>query len=326
MPGYDPNKAQKLASQCPDDSGSLISAGNKCSVNSSYELDASVKQSLDLDESFKIDDTDDISNTIQTKLDQANFASCSASSTAENQIALQKVKCKDMKISDIEQQAIAKLYLTCVFNQENVSEISNKIANKIAKKYNQIYDAVQKKGADKDPDWLANKLKIVDALAAAGVEQIMAAAGDLPPAPPVSAPPTPDSGKTQSQTTENKSDSSKSGGPVSDALPTIGPSQNDTQPINFSKPVTQPDTTQSQPAPVSQPQLPMSQPPAPVPVTQPDTTQPQSTPMSQPEQNSVVKSLVSNPYILYGGIGLIVLIIFLIIVLATSGSSDSSSE
>ena len=72
MPGYDPNKAQKLASQCPDDSGSLFSAGNKCDVSSSYELDASVKQSLDLDESFKINDQDDVSNTIQTKLDQAN--------------------------------------------------------------------------------------------------------------------------------------------------------------------------------------------------------------------------------------------------------------
>ncbi len=208
MPGYDPNKAQKLSSQCPDDSASLFSTGNKCKTNSSYELDATVKQSLELDESFKINDQDDISNEIQTKLDQANFASCQASSTASNQIALQKVKCKDMKISDIEQQAIANLYMECVFDQKNVSEITNKITNKISKKYNQIYDAVNAKGAEKGQAWLDEKMKIVDALAGAGVEKIMAAAGNLPPAT-----------NTTSKLPEVKADSMKSGGPTTDKVP-----------------------------------------------------------------------------------------------------------
>ena len=63
MPGYDPNKAQKMASQCPE-GGSLFSAGNSCDVSSEYELNSSVKQALELDESFKINDKDDISNDI----------------------------------------------------------------------------------------------------------------------------------------------------------------------------------------------------------------------------------------------------------------------
>ncbi len=313
MPGYDPDKAQKLASQCPDDSGSLISAGNKCNVSSSYELDASVKQSLELDESFKINDQDDISNEIQTKLDQANFASCEASASASNQIALQKVKCKDMKISDIEQQAIASLYMTCVFDQKNVSEIANKITNKISKKYNQIYDAVAKKGEEKGQDWLDKKMQLVDALAGAGVEKIMAAAGNLPPASGTST--TPDSGTTGSKTDEVKSDGSKSGGPTTDAIPTIGPKPGTTtQPVNFSKPTTPsptPSTTSSTSA-----QAPTSQ-----------NTQPsQNTNTQQPTSQSQTDSLLSNPYVLYGGIGLIVLIILVIVIMVMSGSGSSTDD
>jgi hypothetical protein len=170
-PGYDPDKALKLAGECPG--GGLFSLGNSCAVNSSYELDASVKNALDLDESFKINDTDDISTEIKTKLEQANFASCSASASASNQILLQDITCDSMaamnkaqqledptkplskakrgrlEISDIEQQAIGKLYMTCVFDQKNVSDIANKMVTKVAKKYNQIYDAIEKKGAEK---------------------------------------------------------------------------------------------------------------------------------------------------------------------------------
>ncbi len=306
MPGYDPDKAQKLASQCPDDSASLISAGNKCNVSSSYELDASVKQSLELDESFKINDQDDISNEIQTKLDQANFASCEASASSSNQIALQKVKCKDMKISDIEQQAIASLYMTCVFDQKNVSEIANKITNKISKKYNQIYDAVAKKGEEKGQEWLDKKMQLVDALAGAGAEKIMAAAGNLPPAS--GATKTPDSGTTGSKTDEVKSDGSSSGGPTTDTIPTIGPKPGTTpQPVNFAKPTT-------------------SSPTSTTPSTSATTPPSQNTNTQQPTSQSQTNSLLANPYVLYGGIGLIILIILGIIIMVMSGSGSSTDD
>jgi hypothetical protein len=159
MPGYDPNKAQKLTSKCPD-GGSFISVGNKCNVNNSYELDSSIKQTLDLDESFKITDNDDISNDIKNKIEQSNFASCQSSASAQNAIIIQDIMCDVSSVAvrsdkvakrggtfefeDNEQTAVAKLFMTCIFNQNNVSEISNKIMNNIAKKYNQIYDAVEK--------------------------------------------------------------------------------------------------------------------------------------------------------------------------------------
>lgn len=351
MPGYDPNKAQKLASKCPDDSGSLISAGNKCNVSTSYELDASVKQSLDLDESFKINDQDDISNEIKTKLEQANFASCQANASASNAIIIQDITCASMsaaskaqkvqqadetgevlsaskrgrlEISDVEQQAVAKLYMTCIFDQKNVSEIANKITNKIAKKYNQIYDAVQQKGEDKGQAWLDEKMKLVDLLAAAGVEKIIAAAGNLPAAPV--------SGTTASKTDDVKQDNSNSGGPTTDALPIIGQQPADSTGIKFNtptnptQPTTQPSTNPTQ-VTQSSTQTPTQSPTNPTQAsTQPIQSGTKSSDQIVMSEQNQIESLLSNPYVLYGGIGIVVIIIFMIIVLASSGSSSNESD
>jgi hypothetical protein len=184
VPGYDPDAATKLSSQCPNSSDSFISVGNTCKASSSYELNASVKEALDLDESFKIDDTDNVSNDISNKIAQTNSASCTAISTAGNVINLNNIACGDMNISDIDQSAAAKALVTCIFDQKNVSEVANKIMNKIAKKYNQVYDAAQKKAIANGatPTQMANLGNFLDTFAAAGMEKIAAAAGDLPAA------------------------------------------------------------------------------------------------------------------------------------------------
>jgi hypothetical protein len=195
MPGYDPNKAQKLASECPS-GGGLISGGNTCNVNTSYELDGSVKQALDLDESFKITDNDDVNNEIKNKIEQSNFASCQANASAQNAIIIQDIMCTvnnaavgaeksskrggEFEFEDNEQTAVAKLFMTCIFDQNSVSEIINKMMNNIAKKYNQIYDAVEKKAQTKGPEYYKKASELVDLLSAAGTEQIQAAAGNLP--------------------------------------------------------------------------------------------------------------------------------------------------
>jgi hypothetical protein len=188
-PGYDPDKAHKLGSSCPSNTGGLFSVGNKCDVNSKYELDASIKQSLDLDESFKITDNDDITNEIKNKVEQSNFAACQSNASAQNQIVIQDIMCAvneasnrkgSFEFEDNEQEAIANLYMKCVFDQESVNEISNKILNNIAKKYNQIYDAVAEKAKTKGPAYYEKASKLVDLLSASGIEHIQAAAGDLP--------------------------------------------------------------------------------------------------------------------------------------------------
>jgi hypothetical protein len=255
MPGYDPNKAQEMASQCPKASDSLISIGNTCNVSNEYELNASIKKALDLDESFKIKDDDNVSNDIKNKVEQSNFASCQSSASANNAIILSDITCAStnamnkansldkaaaegktltpakrgrLEISDIEQKAIAQLYMTCIFDQKNVSEIANKIVNKISKKYSQVYDAVKKKAEKNGPEYARNAGNFVDVWAAAGMEKIAAAAGNLPPAKPKQAPSataaptqekTADSGKTTSKSVDVKDDIKSSGsGAISDVL------------------------------------------------------------------------------------------------------------
>ena len=245
-PGYDPDKALKLAGACPGEGGGLFSVANDCKVDSSYELDATVKQTLELDESFKIDDKDDISNDIKTKLDQSNFASCSANASASNQIVLQDISCDSMNamnkskgkgsisLTDFEQEAIGKLYMTCVFDQTNVSDIANKMVTKIAKKYNQIYDAIEKKGAEKGQEWVDEKMELVDLLAGAGVEKIIGAAGNLPPAtaPPATAPKS-----TAPKSTAPTSTAPKSTAPKSTATSAATPTATSTAPPAATLPV-----------------------------------------------------------------------------------------
>ena len=325
-PGYDPNAAQKLVGACPDTKYSLISANNKCNVNTSYTLDASVKQALDLDESFKINDDDNISTTIETKLSQANFASCQASAVASNIISINDIMCtareaiantqalalaeKDAAISgipvstakrtrftvtDIQQEAITKLFMSCVFDQQNVSDITNKIINSISKKFNQIYDAVEKKSATQTPEWKAAKMDLVDLLAAAGTEQIIAAAGNLPASTNSQTPmPTPTTNSQTPTTTTN----SQTPQPTNSQTPQPTNSQT-SQPTNSqtSQP-TNSQPTNSQPTNSQQAQPPSLQ------QAQPDQSQPTQ---SQSEAEQPV-----NSWLIYGGIGLAVIILFII--------------
>jgi hypothetical protein len=195
-PGYDPDKAHKMSSTCSkDECKSLVCTGNKCDIGTSYELDQSIKQSLGLDESFKITDEDNISNEIKNKMEQVNIASCEASASANNLFMIEDIKCKlndtakkagktgKVNISDVEQNAVAQLYQVCVFDQKNVSDIVNKMVNKISKRYNQIYDAVAKKalsmGEQKGMEYYKKAGELLDTFIGAGIERIHAAAGEL---------------------------------------------------------------------------------------------------------------------------------------------------
>jgi hypothetical protein len=258
-PGYEPNKAQEMASQCPKAGDSMISIGNTCNVSNEYSLNASVKQALDLDESFKIKDEDNVSNDIKSKVEQSNFASCQSSANANNAIILSDITCANanaiskansldkaktegktltpkqrgrLEISDIEQKAVAQLYMTCIFDQKNVSEIANKIVNKISKKYSQVYDAVKKKAEKNGPEYAKNAFDFLDVWSAAGMEKIAAAAGNLPKKQESAATPAPTpattkektSEATDSKNTEEKKDSTSSGNDFSDklqAMPTV---------------------------------------------------------------------------------------------------------
>jgi hypothetical protein len=201
IPNFNSATSQNMTGAC---SSSILNTANcPTGQNNNFTLDSSIKNYLKLDDSFKITDSNNIDNEINNKINQSNVANCSSSASSANQIILNDIQCDvasasgkslnpngKLTISDIEQKAVAKLFMTCIINQSNVSEISTKILNKISSKYNQIYDAVAKKAQEtNDPEYYNNATKFLDTLSAAGMEQINAAAGNLPPKNPQSTPP-----------------------------------------------------------------------------------------------------------------------------------------
>jgi hypothetical protein len=301
IPGYDPNKAKDASKQCES---SLLSAGNKCSVDASYNLDDSLKSSLDLDESFKIVDNDDISTDINNKIEQSNFASCSASSTAENAIIIQNIMCDldaiqkkagkqgKLNVDNIEQEAVATLYMECVFDQKSVNEISTKILNKIKKRYNQLYDAVDKKSKEKGPEYYKKATDLLDLFTAAEMDKINNAANNIDK---------PDSAINNQST------------PAIPPPPTNPPTTPPTNPPT--PPPTTPPTTKPPPTkPVATP--PATTPPATTPpATSPPATTPPATspPATEPATTEPAKTGLSGIEIAYiiGAIVFLIAIIFL---------------
>jgi hypothetical protein len=137
-PGLDPNAAKKLLAGTAK--GGF---GNDTTVNTSYKLEAELKKTLNLDESFKVDDNDEISNEIKNKISQKNLAKCSAVAAAANNVTLADIKCKTANISNIKQKAIAVSTLACAFDQEAVNKISTKVMNKLDKTFTKMYAAAK---------------------------------------------------------------------------------------------------------------------------------------------------------------------------------------
>ena len=137
-PGLDPNAAKNLLAGTAK--GGF---GNKTKVNTSYKLEAELKKSLNLDESFKVEDNDEISNEIKNNISQKNLAKCSATAAAANNVTLADIKCKTANITGIKQKAIAVSTLSCAFNQEAVNKISTKVMNKLDKTFSKMYAAAK---------------------------------------------------------------------------------------------------------------------------------------------------------------------------------------
>ena len=133
--GYDPSKAPSAAGSCFD-------IGSSNSVTNNTSIDANVKSSLNLDESFKVTDNDDLHNEVSNKISQSNIATCQGNAAAANQINFGDIACGNLDIGDIKQSNVVSLLVTCMFDQEAINKIVTKIQTKISKQIGQIYDAV----------------------------------------------------------------------------------------------------------------------------------------------------------------------------------------
>ena len=120
-----------------------VEAGNTTNIDNSYQLNQKLKTEFNLDESFKVDDNDEVTNTISNSVNQQNIATCGQSAIANNNITLNDIKCDIANISKIKQTAVAKSMLTCTFNQTLVSDISTKIITKIEKRISRMMKAAK---------------------------------------------------------------------------------------------------------------------------------------------------------------------------------------
>lgn len=293
-PGLDPNKAKNLLSGVSNDG-----FGNKTNISTSYKLNADLKKELNLNDSFKVDDNDEVSNTISNAISQKNMAKCAATAMAANNFTLNDVKCKTGNISKIKQKAASASTLSCAFSQENVNKISTKIMNKLDKTFTRMY------GAAKDDD---SKRRIAAMSYALG-EAIRNASGLKPQNSGGN------SNDTSSSSGNNKSSNDSSKQPISAPvakLPAISKgtsddSDNDTDnnsSTNTEKKSTNKDSKKST----------------------------KDNKSSKPNKSKNVDFLgmtvtsEQKNYLIYGGVGLLVLIIILVAYMMTSSKNSDDDE
>jgi len=207
-PGLDPNAAKKLLAGTAK--GGF---GNKTKVNTSYKLEAELKKSLNLDESFKVEDNDEISNEIKNNISQKNLAKCSAAAASANNVTLADIKCKTANITDIKQKAIAVSTLSCAFNQEAVNKITTKVMNKLDKTFSKMYAAAKDDDSKKRIAAMGLALgeSIQNAAKPKGAEKAATAAAPTPePTPTKLEAPKLEQPKLATKTDDTKSDDTKS--------------------------------------------------------------------------------------------------------------------
>jgi len=139
MPGYDADKAKEMVEAVSDDT--FDGDGNDTQINNKTTINAKLKQELNLDESFTINQNDEIGNDIKNIVKQTNFASCEANAGANNWISFDDVKCKSITLDNIQQKAFVKQLMSCVFTQENKNTIVNKVINKVENNFQRMYAA-----------------------------------------------------------------------------------------------------------------------------------------------------------------------------------------
>lgn len=169
----------------------IFNISNSCN-NNAYDLNTLIKKVLDIDDSFKIIDNDNAEQTINNIISNQNFGLCLAASTANNTTDIKNILCNNFTLDKISQNAVTNLYMDCVFNQSNKTEILSSISSKILNRYNQIYNKIADLAVIKGLDYYNNACTIVDAFVNASIDKLAYDAGILSLPSPASSPkPTP---------------------------------------------------------------------------------------------------------------------------------------
>lgn len=118
--------------------------GNKTDVKNDIFNEESLKKTLNLNELFKVNDNDEISNTIKNSVKQDNLTKCASAAAANNEISLHNIKCgKSIAIKNNEQEATSQTLLHCTIKQEIKNEIVTKVTNTLNKLFQNMYNSAK---------------------------------------------------------------------------------------------------------------------------------------------------------------------------------------
>lgn len=136
------------------------------------DTDKQLKQSFNLDESFKTIKDNSINDDIKNLLSSSNIASCNANVKAGNSQKYTNINKKNINVSDINQVAQVKDTMKCIFNQTVLSQISTKIVNNYVQNITNMVSHVVK---TEDSNLNAKTVGDIYAAGAAGTAMIDAA-------------------------------------------------------------------------------------------------------------------------------------------------------
>lgn len=128
--------------------------GSKENVNikENNEINQSLKEVFNLDDTFKVNDENNISNEISNIVDQANYANCKSSLLAQNEMTFRNLDVGgSVNISNNKLLNIANSYLECVIDQDISSQITTKIVSKIESNIEKLVGEIAEKSPDKLP-------------------------------------------------------------------------------------------------------------------------------------------------------------------------------
>ena len=107
-----------------------ISAGNSVDKSSTKDITQELKDTFNLNQSFKLNKTDDVKNALSNILSTENLAKCDASTRTDNSINISKLTIDGPIIfSELDQTNRVNDVMKCAFNQSILNEIANKIIN-----------------------------------------------------------------------------------------------------------------------------------------------------------------------------------------------------
>jgi hypothetical protein len=147
-----------------------ISIGNSVKEDKSDESLKSLRESFNLNQSFKQRENKNVSNDIANALKSENLAKCANEAAAKNEISLGAIEADtgDIRIDNIQQNAIIDDVMKCAFNQKITNEIATKMLSNFDNMVTDMIENVDKKLSD------TQIAKIQGDIYAAGVAAAMA--------------------------------------------------------------------------------------------------------------------------------------------------------